>query len=326
MAVPDRLPFDQQSPRSIGASEVTGLEADTRALRATDYRHGGESCLTALDALLLAGDQMLTASASGKVRRQLYVALADLHNVAGWAYFDAGFASKARTRFCHALVLAGLGRHSGLTANVCYRLGRVCLHQERLDDASAYFQLGLVAAKQSGDEIGGSILSMNSAWAWAKKGSWDGARTLLDRGRGQLAAADHSQVPDWARFFTAADLSALTGAVHTDLARTVDRRHAGTAVPLLVEAIDGYGDEMARSRAFSLILLSTNHLVEGDVDQGVAVGFQALVSAGALGSARVRDRIRPLAAHARLHGSHSGARELAARVSALPAPPDGRRP
>ncbi|MEV6711582.1 transcriptional regulator [Lentzea sp. NPDC051208] len=326
MAMPDRLPVDQQSPRSIGVSEVTGLEAGTQALRATDYRHGGESCLTDLDALLRAGDRMLTASASAKVRRQLYVALADLHNVAGWAYFDAGFASRAQTRFCHALVLAGLGRHSGLTANVCYRLGRVCLHQDRLDEASAYFQLGQLAAKRSGDGIGGSIMSMNSAWACAKKGSWDGARTLLDRGRGQFADADHTRVPDWARFFTATDLSALTGAVHTDLARTVDRQHARTAVPLLVEAIDGYGDDMARSRAFSLILLSTNHLVEGDVDQGVAIGFQALVSAGTLGSARVRDRIRPLAGHARRHGSHGGARELAARVSAMPAAPAGGLP
>ncbi|MCR3754329.1 tetratricopeptide repeat protein [Lentzea californiensis] len=295
-------------------------------MRATDYRHGGESCLTAVGALLREGDRMLTASAPEKVRQQLYVALGDLHNVAGWAYFDAGFADEARTRFCHALVLAGLGRHTGLTANVCYRLGRVCLHQEDLDEASAYFQLGQLAAKRSGDEIGGSILSMNSAWTFAKKGSRDGARTLLDRGRGQFAAADHSKVPGWARFFTAADLSALTGAVHTDLAQTVDRQHARTAVPLLVEAIDGYGDDMARSRAFSLILLSISHLVEGDVDQGVDVGFQALVSAGTLGSARVRDRIRPLAAHARRHGSHGGARELAARVSAMPAPPAGERP
>lgn len=113
MAAPDRLPVDQQPPRSIGASEVTGLEADTQALRATDYRHGGESCLTALDALLRAGDQTLTASASAKIRRRLHVALADLHDVAGWAYFDAGFTSKARTRFCQAVVPAGLGGTPG---------------------------------------------------------------------------------------------------------------------------------------------------------------------------------------------------------------------
>lgn len=326
MAVPDNLPAAEHPPRSIGASDVARLEADTHALRAMDYRRGGESCLDDIHVRLREGNQMLSASASEKVRQQLHVALADLHNLAGWVCFDAGLVSNARAHLCHALVLAGFGRHDGLTANVCYRMGRVCLHHESLDEALAYFRLGQLAAVRPGDEIGASILSMNSAWTYAKKGAWDRARALLDRGRDQFAAADHAHVPDWARFFTETDLSALAGAVHTDLARTVHPRHARIAVPLLAEAINGYPDEMARSRVFSLILLSTNHLLEGDLDRGVDIGLRALASAGALGSARVRDRIRPVGVLANRYRSHAGARELAARITDRTAPPAEKLP
>jgi hypothetical protein len=174
-----------------------------------------------------------------------------------------------------------------------------------------YFELGRLAATRRGDDLGSGILFLNSTWAHAKKGAADNARTLVDRGRDRFAAPDHSDVPGWARFCTEADLAAVSGAVHTDLAHTAGPRHARTAIPLLTEAIAGYDDEMARSRAFSLILLSINHLLDGDADRGTDFGLQALASAQALGSARVRDRIRPLGLHARRHPSHAGAVELA---------------
>jgi hypothetical protein len=100
--------------------------------------------------------------------------------------------------------------------------------------------------------------------------------------------------------------------------------HARTAIPLLTEAVDEFGDDMARSRALSLILLSISHLLDRDLDHGVAVGFRALVSAETLTSARVRDRIRPLGEQAGRHHSHTGAQELAARIADYAGPPHRR--
>lgn len=322
MAAPDSSPAAERAPRSIAVSDVARLEADTHALRAVDYRRGGDACLDAVRSLMRAGQLMLEASASETVRQQLHIALADLHNLAGWVFFDAGLTGPARMYFTQALELARESRHDGLVANICYRLGRMCLHHENLDEAWDHFQLGLLAATLPGNEIAASILSVNSAWTHAKQGDAEVARAELDRGRELFAAADHTRVPDWARFFTETDLSAAIGAVHTDLARTVHPRHARTAIPLLVEASDHYGNDMARSRAFSLILLSIDHLIDRDLDRGVDVGFRALASAESLASARVRDRIRPLGGYAERHGSHAGARELAARITAYVTTPD----
>lgn len=299
---------------------VERLEADTHALRMVDYRQGGDACLGAVRSRLGDGQLMLDASAAEYVRRRLHVALGDLHNLAGWVCFDVGLAGSARVHFARALALAGWGRHNGLVANICYRLGRVCLHHGSLDEASDYFELGLLVAAGPDDAIAASILSMNSAWAHARKGNGDLALAELDRSRHQFAAADHTDVPAWAAFFTATDLSAMIGAIHTDLAQTVNPRHTRTAIPLLTEAVDDYGDDMARSRTFSLILLSINHLLERDLDHGVAVGFRALASAETLASARVRDRIRPLGEQAERHGSHAGTRELASRIAVFAGP------
>ncbi|WP_157984532.1 tetratricopeptide repeat protein [Lentzea terrae] len=316
MAAPHLLP----APLSIGASDVARMESDTHALRALDYRHGGEACLDAVRLRVRECEETAEASATPVVRQRLHVALADLHNLAGWVCFDAGLAGSARGHFRHALVLAGRGRHSGLIANICYRLGRVCLHQGNLDDALGYFELGQRDVTRPGDEIGASILSMNAAWAHAKQGDEDMACVLLNRGKEHFAAAGDTPVPEWAKFFTENDLSALAGAVHTDLARTANPRHTRIAIPLLTRAIGGYGDAMARSRAFSHILLAINHLVEGNIDGAVDIGFRAMASTEDIGSARVRDRLRPLGLLARRHGSHAGARELSARIAGIAAP------
>ncbi|MET9634306.1 hypothetical protein ABZX92_43315 [Lentzea sp. NPDC006480] len=305
----------------IGLPDVERLEADTHALRLIDYRQGGSACLDAVRDRIGDARLMLDASAPEHVRRRLHVAMGDLHNLAGWVCFDAGLTGSARVHFARALVLAGWGRHNSLVANICYRLGRVCLHHENHDEALDHFELGRLAAAGPGDEIAASILSMNSAWTHARKGDGGQALAELDRGRERFEAADHTDVPSWARFFTKTDLSAMVGAVHTDLARTVDPRHARTAIPLLTAAVDDFGDDMARSRALSLILLSIDHLLDRDLDHGVAVGFRAVTSAETLTSARVRDRIRPLGEQAERHHSHAGAQELAARIFEYVGPP-----
>jgi hypothetical protein len=326
MSVPFDPPTEEWSVRPIEHSDVSRLEADTHALRAMDYVRGGEPCLGYIRLRVREGVQLLATPTTDEVRQRLHVVLADLRNLAGWVCFDAGMTGRAHTHFSHALVLAGLARHDGLIANVCYRLGRVFLHQNDLDEALGYFELGQLAAARSGDELEASILSVNAAWVWAKKGAENNARILLARGREQFAAADHAGAADWAAFFTENDLSAMAGAIHTDLALTVGPQHARIAVPLLVKAIDGYDRGMARSRTLSLILLSTSHLAEGDLDNGVDTGLRALASSGGVGSARVRDRIRQLAWHARGRGSHAGAQELAERIDAGTAVSAGHAP
>ncbi|MGH3515941.1 MAG: helix-turn-helix domain-containing protein [Haloechinothrix sp.] len=305
------------APGRIGMADVRQVEAATRALRALDYQYGGGFCRDAVVAQLSWGRQMLGASGTEQVKSRLYVALADLHNVAGWTSFDTGLIDSARGYFANALELAKEGGSYPLVANVLYRMGRVYLHQEAADDALKLFQLGQIAAQESGSELAVAVLCANEAWAYAMMHNEKQAMKLLGRTRDEFARADLDGAESWVRFFNQTDVHAMIGTVHTVLAQTTDVAHTKYAIPALTRAIDDYGDEMARSKTFNLSALATNHLLDGDIDQGARVGRAALDCAEGLKSARIRDRMNPMKIEAERRSNNADARDLSERINAF---------
>ncbi|KAA2263719.1 helix-turn-helix transcriptional regulator [Solihabitans fulvus] len=308
-------PTQTPAPGRIGMTDVRQVEAATRALRALDYQYGGGSCRDAVVAQLSWGQQMLGASATDVVRDRLYVALADLHNLAGWTSFDTGLVDSARNHFGRALELAKQGKNDGLVANILYRMGRVYLHQDAPDDALKVFQLGQLAAQDSGSELAVGILCANEAWAYAKMGTDDQALKLLGRARDEFSRANVAEAPAWAKFFDEVDLSAIVGTVHTELAQTVDPKYTRFAVPALTKAINSWGEDMARNRSFNLTALSINHMLEGDLDHAAKVGSHAVDLSESLKSVRTRDRMKPLKKEADKRRNNPDARELSDRLA-----------
>ncbi|PRY33770.1 hypothetical protein [Umezawaea tangerina] len=292
----------------IGAADVAGLEAATHTLRALDYEHGGGACADAVLAQLSTGRRLLGGIASTEIRTRLHVALADLHNLAGWILFDLGRAEAARSHFDSALELALAAGNDSLAANVHYRLGRVFLHHNAFGAALREFEASGQAAAGSGLEL--AIVDANLAWTHAKMGSSTDATRLLARAQEGFAEADIAAAPDWARFFTANDLVAMAGTVHADLAEAGELSHVEEAVPALSEAVEGYPEDMARSRVFCLISLSTASFLAGEVEEGVEVGHTAVREAIPIRSVRTADRMRPLLRVARGCGEARGLVEL----------------
>ncbi|MPY79053.1 MAG: tetratricopeptide repeat protein [Actinophytocola sp.] len=310
-------PATTPAPGRIGMADVRQVEAATRALRALDYQYGGGFCRDAVVAQLSWGRQLLTASGTGQVRSRLYVALADLHNVAGWTSFDTGLVDSARTHFANALELAKEGGNHPLVANVLYRMGRVYLHHQSPDDALKMFQLGQIAAQESGSDLAVAVLCANEAWAYAEMGNEQQSTKLLGMTRDTFARADVDNAESWVKFFNQTDLHAMVGTVHTVLARKVGQEHTKYAIPALTRAIDSYGEDMARSKAFNLSALATNHLLDGDIDHGAKIGRSALESADGLKSARVKDRMEPMKLEAEKRSNNVDARELTERINAF---------
>jgi transcriptional regulator with XRE-family HTH domain len=308
-------PTQTPAPGRIGMTDVRQVEAATRALRALDYQYGGGFCRDAVVAQLSWGQQLLGASGGQPVKDRLFVALADLHNLAGWTSFDIGLVDSARNHFAKALELARQGNNDHLVANILYRMGRVYLHQDAPNDALKLFQLGQIAAQEAGSELAVAVLCANEAWAYALMGKADQAQKLLGRTKDEFARADVNSAAAWVKFFDETDLHAMIGTVHTVLAQRVDRQYTKYAIPALTRAIDTYGEDMARSRTFNLTSLATNHLLEGDVDHGARVGRQAVDLAEGLKSSRARDRMVPLKQEADKRRNNPDARDLAERIA-----------
>ncbi|WP_132877134.1 helix-turn-helix domain-containing protein [Tamaricihabitans halophyticus] len=307
-------PSQTPAPGRIGMTDVRQVEAATRALRALDYQYGGGFCRDAVVAQLSWGQQMVHSSGSETVKSRLYVALADLHNLAGWTSFDVGLNDSARGHFAKALELAKQGNSDQLVANVLYRMGRVYLHQEEANDALKLFQLGQLAAQESGSELAVAVLCANEAWAYALLGKGEQSMKLLGRTRDEFARADLASAEAWVRFFTDTDVYAMIGTVHTVLAQS-DPSHTKYAIPALSRAIDSYGDDMSRSKSFNLSALATNHLLEGDIDHGARVGRQAIDLAEQVKSGRIKRRMEPLREEAEKRKNNPDARDLAERIN-----------
>ncbi|WP_181772797.1 tetratricopeptide repeat protein [Amycolatopsis pittospori] len=306
----------------VESHDVEALEKQTKALRAVDYRCGGGMCREAVMARLHHGHRLLGMSISDAVRPRLFSAVADLHNLAGWTCFDSGRVVGAHHHLALALGFAADGGDHELAANIHYRRGRVHLHHGAPDEALTQFRLGRRAAARSGSKLAASILSANEGWAHAKKGEADLAVGLLDRARDEFAEKGDVEPPDWARFFTAIDVSAMAGSIHTDLALCHGGRHVGLAISTLTYAVGAYGPEMRRSRSLCLIMLAIGHLLDRDTDQALAVGIEALETAGTLESTRTRDRLRPLEEEVAKHLDDPDCRALSEVVTWFAGPAD----
>ncbi|MFD2028403.1 helix-turn-helix domain-containing protein [Promicromonospora aerolata] len=309
----DRL--TASAPSRIGMVDVEHVQALTVAMRAVDYAHGGGACRDAISAQVRWSQQLLAADATDETRRHLLIALADLHNLAGWASFDVGMFSTARRHFARALEQA---RHAGddsLAANILYRLGRLHLHRDLSKEALRFFQLGQLVAQDSCG-VTDSMLWVNMAWAYAYLGDRPKMDHAVTAAEDAFGAADLDQAASWVRFFGETDLHAVTGAALTSLPDPQDQEME-RAIELVTTTVRLRGPEMARSRTFEHISLAVAHLRIGAHDEGIAYGHQAIDGAASVRSVRTIDRLEPLRVEAAAQPLRVGADDLAQRITEL---------
>jgi transcriptional regulator with XRE-family HTH domain len=302
------------APTRIGMTDVQQIQAATKALRDLDYRYGGGTCRDAVVAQLSWAQQLLDATATDQVRQKLFVSLADMHSLAGWTSFDTGLLDPARGHFGKALEFAKQADDDSLVASVLYRMGRVYLHHQEPNEALKLFQLGQIAAQESGSALTVAVLCANEAWAYGMLNKPDQVMKMVGRTKDEFSRANVADAPDWVRFFDENDLHGMIGSAHDALAVYNPERFAPLAVAETMKCNTSYGAEMQRTHVFGLSLQATNHIRAGDVQQGVKVGRHALNVGEKVKSVRVADRMKPLQIEAAKHRMNSDAHELSEQI------------
>jgi transcriptional regulator with XRE-family HTH domain len=298
------------APARIGMTDVQQIQAATKALRDLDYRYGGGTCRDAVVAQLSWAQQLLDASATEPVKKKLFVSLADMHSLAGWTSFDTGLLDPARGHFGKALEFAKQADDDSLVASVLYRMGRVYLHYQEPNEALKLFQLGQIAAQESGSALTVAVLCANEAWAYGMLNKPDQVQKMLGRTKDEFTRANVPDAPDWVRFFNENDLHCMIGSARDALAVFDPERNAPIAVAETMKCNASYGSDMQRSHVFGLTLQATNHIRAGDLQEGITVGRQALQLAERVKSARVVDRMKPLQVEVGKHRMNSDARDM----------------
>jgi transcriptional regulator with XRE-family HTH domain len=287
-------------PARVGLVDVVQIEQITAVMRLLDAQYGGGACRDAVTAQARWAQQLLAADYTVDVGTRLHLALADLHNLAGWTSFDVGLFTPARRHFARAIEQAKHSGDASLVANVLYRMGRLHLHRGFLPDALKFFQLGQITAQDAGSELTVAMLCANEAWTYALLGDRAQALKSIHRAEDEFARAEPPTAPVWLRFFGTADLNAMAGMVYAflpsrrepDLALAVDHFTASLAVR---------SDDTARSSVFELTALAMVYLALGDLTEGAARGNAALALTSRVRSIRTVDRLAPLQAEASRH-------------------------
>lgn len=127
-----------------GRVEPAEVRARTRALRALDEQYGGIACHASVLAHLAHVEPFIVVGDA-----DVWTAVAEVHELAGWTAFDSGMPGPALPHFERALTLARQAENEALIASVLTRAGRMFLHHNAPQDALKAFQLGFVAAHNS---------------------------------------------------------------------------------------------------------------------------------------------------------------------------------
>lgn len=312
---PFRAPL-ARPPERLGLNDVERLAAITEHLRTADRRFGGGACRDAVLAQVGWASQLLRARADQPTTEALHRAIADLHLLAGWTAFDLGILGEARRHFARALEHARFINESSLAAKALYCLGRLHLHHGWNVQALRLFQVGQVAAQESGHGRAVAMLHINLAWAHAVLGDGRQALACIGRARDEYGRCEHEPTPPWLAFFDSAELQALRGMVLATLPDPTPQQRA-EAIERFAFSTAVRGEPFARSRAFDLIALAWLLIDSGEVDHGLRVGHEAVDAATTIRSQRVIDRMAPLRASLARRRSHPDARDLAHRIARL---------
>jgi len=284
-------------PGYVGQEDIEQAQAVTAELRNLDYRFGGGACREAVVAHTRWVDKLCTLPSKPATATRLRVAAADVHNLAGWTAFDVGLYAVAGRHLALALDSARQAAVPSLTANVLYRAGRVYLHRGRIGESLRFFQLGQLAAQDSGSRRTVAMLCANIAWTYAVMGDEPQARAHLHRAADEFSRGDDADGEPWVQFFDELDILALTGMTQLALAQnTPSSPWASAARENLEQSVARRTADMARSLAFEQGALATACLLERNWEAVEVFGGQALEQARQLRSRRVLDRLQPFGA------------------------------
>jgi hypothetical protein len=309
-------------PRRIGSADIARIEATTSAFRDWDNRWGGGLSRAAVIAQVqwVASCASRSVCTSPAVRGRLLTALADLAGVAAFLSYDGNRQDQARALWMVGLNAASEATNVDLVGTTLRQLAHQCLHLGRADEALNLVRLSYASTvnpAHHSSQLALAEIAAYEGWCFAAVGKSQPCQRALGRAEEHFANADAEQPPPWLAHLNVAELTALRGHSYYVLAYR-DPEAAVVARTLLRTAIAARNEPYARSRTLNLMALAGTFFQRGDaLEEGIAVGDQALEGAHTLTSPRALDRLRDLQALAAEHRSIATVGSFLQRVDAV---------
>ena len=275
----------------VGRREVEELWQAAEEARRWDSKYGGGSwrASSVLDCLRTRAAPLLAASCTEAVARDLHAVTAELSRVAAWSALDVGHHAAAQRLFVQGLSLARAGGDVQLGSYILTTMALQTLLRGYPEEAVDMAQGAHERARQHAAPRVLAFAKLIEARAHARGGDARAAATALTASESLLGRATPGQEPDWIGYFTHARLAADSVEIHRDL------RNPKAALRWNAQAAMSAGD-YTRSVGMRLAIVATTHLQERELEQGLALGCQAVTVLAHVQSTRARGYVQDLLA------------------------------
>jgi transcriptional regulator with XRE-family HTH domain len=306
------LPTQEETPTPLpsrlATADVSALREMTRRLETVAKAYGGSADM--LTPVASHAERLLPVPASEAIKKDLVVAIAELHTAAGWAAFDACQDKTASYHFARAMEL-GVGADDGFAfSKAAYLAGVATAERGHYNDGLKLLQL----ARISLDSVPTTPRTRElTSWVAADSADVLARMDQVAAARSELAATRESWRASNAD--DQADMAWVTALVELTLGR-LDM--AERLVAASSRHWEGTADH--RQAALGSITRAVIHVRAGE-PRAHELAHRAITAVAELRSARARDRLASLAAELESRRGTAAWRlaGLARRVMATPA-------
>ncbi|MFF2374913.1 sporulation protein [Streptomyces xiamenensis] len=276
------------SGRRVGQQELTELWEAAEQARQWDARYGGGNWRNSqvTDCLTNRAAPLLTGSFTEDVGAGVFSASAELSRLAGWTAFDSGEHDIAQRYFVQALSLA---RSAGNAELGCYIMATMAVQTMRRGYPNEAIDMAQGAYERARSAASPRVLAfakLIEARAHGRSGDERiAARALADSER-LLDAARDREAPTYIQYFGPPRMASDAVEIYRDL------KKPNVALGWDVQATMPQGH--TRAVGLRLAVTATAHLQAGDLDQGLAVGRQAVTILSRVDSHRAGEYIRDI--------------------------------
>jgi DNA-binding XRE family transcriptional regulator len=272
------------SGRRVGAGLVEQLTVMATEVRKMDDLAGGGSVLslTQHEYSWVAGllDHAIYDERTGQM---LYVALAELGQLCGWAAYDAGHHALAQRYYIAALRASHSADDRPLGAHILSCMAEQAARQGQPAEAVTLIETALVGIR--GREIPSLLAELygRQAYAFATLGDVSGCNAAISKLNTQIERLMPGARPSWLYWVNPANMTCEAGNALRQLGR------AEQSVAVLENGIATFDESLPRGRHGYLIALADLRARPGkqrDLDAAAGLGMEAISLAESLDSNR----------------------------------------
>jgi transcriptional regulator with XRE-family HTH domain len=300
-------------PTRVGATEIEQIRTATRVFESWSGTYGGGVVRETVMGQLRWSAGLLKATCPDPLRPELFSALGDLADVAGYLAGDAGAAEQAGRVYRFALFCAEEADDWPLRAEILSSMAHHAIWTGRPDDGLTLAEQGLVRPDRL-TSASRSMLHTDRGHALVKMRRVSETLTAIGTADDHFAHFTPDNEPPCVAFYDDARHAQCTGQPLAELA--ILGRDPGAATDRLAAAAAGHTAN-TRARAVCLAKLASLTMATGDPLHAATIGHETLDVAASLRSRGVTDALRELARYAAAHQHSDEVAHLRQRIATL---------